>query len=108
MGKLIILNCVRQQPTGQLSGRTRAKRAEPKSLLQFRRMTSAVLLGGEIVIDGFRRNISLLGDKRDESSRGLFRSVQRTTGITQVTKHKPIAEAVVIAAAALDHRDVHI
>jgi hypothetical protein len=108
MGKLTILNRVRQQPTGQFSGRACAKRAKPKPILQFRSMTPTVLFRNEIVVDGFRQNINLLTNKRDKSSRRSFGGVQRTTGVTLVAQHNRIAEAVVVTTAALDHCNVYI
>jgi hypothetical protein len=107
MGKLIILNRVRQQPTGQFGSRACAKRAKSKSVLQFSGVTPAVLFRSEIVVYGFRQNINLPGNKRDESSRRSFRGMQRTTGITQVAEHKRMAEAVVVSTAALDHCDIN-
>jgi hypothetical protein len=106
MGKSIILNRVRQQPGGQLSGRARAKGTEPKSVLQFRRMTPAVLLRGEIVINGFRRTSVCSATNETRAAGG--RCAQGTTGVTQVAKHKRVAEAVMIATAASDHRDIRI
>src|ERR1700689_1119472 len=78
MGKPVVLDCLWQQPTGQLSGRALSKRAEPKPVLQFRCMTPAVLLRRQIVINGRWRNIYPLGDKRNESSRGSFSGAQGT------------------------------
>ena len=108
MGKPVVLHCLRQQPTGQLSGRVLAKRAEPKTVLQFRCMTPAVLLRRQIVIHGRWRNIDPLGDKRNESSRGPFSGVQGTPRVTQVAKHQRVAETVVIATASLNQRHVCI
>jgi hypothetical protein len=54
---------VRQKPIGQLGGRTRAERGEPKLVLQFRRTTATILFGSEIVINGLWQNVRLLGDK---------------------------------------------
>jgi hypothetical protein len=53
MSQPVILNRVRQQPAGQFVGRALAKGAEPEPVLQFGSMTSAVLLRGETVVNGF-------------------------------------------------------
>jgi hypothetical protein len=50
IGQSIIPNRVRQQSIAQLGGRTRAERADLKLVLQFRRMTMAILFGSEIAI----------------------------------------------------------
>ena len=71
-------------------------------------MTSAVLLRGKIVIEGFWRNIDLLGDKGDENRRWTFVDAQRAAGVTQVAKHQRITEAAMVTTAAPDHRDICI
>ena len=55
-----------------------------------------------------RKNIDLFGDERQQRGRGPFAGAQRTARVTQVAKHQRIAEAVVIATAAPDHREVSI
>jgi hypothetical protein len=69
-------------------------------------MAAAILLRGQIAVSGFGKNVDLRGDKTDESGRWPFVCPQRTAGVPQVAKHKGVTEAVVIAAAAPDQRDV--
>ena len=61
-------------------------KAEP--VLQFGRMPAAILLGGEIIIDGFRPRIDLFSDKRDQRSRRPFIGPQRPSRIAQVAQHQ--------------------
>jgi hypothetical protein len=84
MRKPVVLGRVGQQPAGQIGGRKRPKGTELKLVLQFRSMTSAVLLRGDIAGGRFWKNIDLLGDKRDESRRRSFVGAQGTAGIPQV------------------------
>ena len=104
----VILNRVRQQPASQLGGRARAEGTEPKSVLQFRSVPPTVLLEDEIIVDGFRPDIDLLGNKRDQRSRRPFTDAQGTPGIAQVAKHQRVAEAVVIAATAPDRGEIRL
>jgi hypothetical protein len=108
MDKLVILNRVRQQPSCQLGGGTCAEGTEPKLVLQFHRVASAILFGPRVFMDGVRKNIDLIGDKRDEGDGGLFTGVQGTARMTQVTKHERVPEPVMIATAALNHRDIGV
>jgi hypothetical protein len=51
MHKPVVLNRVRQQPAGQIRGRTRPEGTKPKAILQFGHMALSVPLRGEIVLD---------------------------------------------------------
>lgn len=63
VGQPVVLNCMRQEPTGQLSSWARAEGTESKPVLKLRSVTPTTLLRGEIFIDGFRRDIDLLSNK---------------------------------------------
>ena len=104
----VILNRARQQPASQLGGRARAEGTEPKSVLQFRSVPPTVLLEDEIIIDGFRPDIDLLSNKRDQRSRRPFTDAQGTPGIAEVAKHQRVAEAAVIASTAPDRGDIRL
>jgi hypothetical protein len=67
-----------------------------------------VLLEDEIIIDGFRPDIDLLGNKRDQRRRRPFTDAQGTPGIAEVAKHQRVAEAAVIASTAPDRGDVRL
>jgi hypothetical protein len=99
---------VRQQPCRQLSGGTGSERTELQSVLQLGGMRPAAPLGEQIFVDRLRKNIDLISDKCEERSRRFFTGAQRTAGITQVAKHQSMTEAVVIATAALDRREVSV
>jgi hypothetical protein len=51
MHKPVVLDRVRQQPTGQIRGRTRPEGTKPEAVLQFGHMALSVPLRGEIVLD---------------------------------------------------------
>ena len=76
--------------------------------LQFQRMTAAILFRCQITVDGIGQDIDLTGDKRNESSGGPLTGMQRTAGMTQITKHDRVTEAAVIATATSDHGDIRI
>lgn len=52
--------------------------AQPEVSLAFDSLTLAVPFRREVIIDRFRKNVDLLGDKRDQSSRRPFTGSQRT------------------------------
>jgi hypothetical protein len=106
MRKPVVLDRVRQQPAGQIGGRTRPEGPKPETVLQFGRMTPSVPLRGEIVLDRLRKSVNLLCDERDESGRWLFVGPQGTAGMPQVAEHERVAETAVITAAAPYHREV--
>ncbi len=108
MAKPFVLNGLRQQPCRQLGGGTGPERTKLQSVLQLGGMTSAVPLGDQIFVDRLRKNTDLIGDKREERSRRSLTGAQRTAGITQVAKHQSMTEAVVIATAAPDRREVSV
>jgi hypothetical protein len=51
MRKPVVLDRVRQQPAGQIRGRTPSEGMKPEALLQFGHMALSVPLRGEIVLD---------------------------------------------------------
>ena len=106
MGEPVVLDRMRQQPAGQIGGRTRPEGTKPETILQFGRMALSVLLRGEIADSGLGKNVDLRGDKMDESGRWPFVGAQRTARVPQVAEHEGVTEAAVIAAAAPDQRDV--
>ena len=76
--------------------------------LQFHRMTATILFGRQITVDGVRQDIDLTSDKRNESSGGPLTGMQRTAGMTQITKHDRVTETAVIATATSDHGDIRV
>ena len=82
--------------------------AEPKPVLQFGGMPAAVLLGGEVVIDGPRPHIDLVGDERDQGRRRPLIRPQRPSWMAQIAQHQRVAEAAVIASAAPSHREIRL
>ena len=70
MSKPVVLDRVRQQPAGQIGGRTRPEGTKPESVLHFGRMALSVPLRGEIVVDRLRKNVDLLCDKREKRPGG--------------------------------------
>ena len=83
MGKPVVLDRVRQQPVGQIGGRTRPEGTKPETVLQFGRVAPSVLLRGEIAGSGFWKNVDLRGDKRDESGRWSLVGAQGTARVPQ-------------------------
>ena len=69
MRKLVVLDRVRQQPAGQIRGRTRPEGTKPEAVLQFRCMALSVPLRGEIVLDRLRQSVNLLCDEREKRPR---------------------------------------
>jgi hypothetical protein len=108
MAKPFVLNGLRQQPCRQLGGGTGPERTKLQSVLQLGGMTPAVPLGDQIFVERLRKNTDLIGDKCEERSRRSFTGAQRTARITQVAKHQSMTEAVVIATAAPDRREVSV
>jgi hypothetical protein len=106
MAKPFVLNGLRQQPCRQLGGGTGPERTKLHSVLQLGGMTPAVPLGNQIFVDRLRKNLDLINDKCEERSRRSFTGAQRTAGITQVAKLQSMTEAVVIATASPDRREV--
>ena len=106
MGKPVVLDRVRQQPAGQIGGRTRPEGPKPETVLQFGRMAPSVPLRGEIVLDRLRKSVNLLGDKQQKRPRWLFARLQRTPRVAQIAKHEGVAEAIMIATAAPDRGKV--
>ena len=108
MEEAIVLECLRMKGIGEFGRGVFSEGAKAEPVLQFGGMPAAILLGGEIVIDGLRTHIDLFGDKRDQRRRRPLIGPQRPPGITQVAQHQRIAEAAVIAAAAPDHREIRL
>ena len=106
MEEAIVLDSLRTKGIGEFRRGVFSEGAEPEAVLQFGGMPSAVLLGGEIAIDGLRLRIDLFGDKRDQRRRRLLIGPQRPPRITQVAQHQRIPEATVITAAAPDRREI--
>ncbi len=106
MRKPVVLDRVRQQPAGQIGGRTRPKGPKPETVLQFGRMAPSVPLRGEIVLDRLRQSVNLLCDEREKRLRRPLARLQRTARIAQITKHEGVAEAITIATTAADRCEV--
>jgi len=108
MNEAIVLDRARQQPDGQFGRRARAEGPQSKPVLQFRSVAPTVLLRAQIIVEGFRLNLDLLGNKRDKSSRRSFTDAQGTPGIAEVAKHQRVAESAVIAPAPPDQGDIRL
>ena len=76
--------------------------------LQLSGMGLAVPFSSEIFVDQFRENPDLFGNECEERFWRSFAGTERAAGITQIAKHERTAEAVVIATAATDHREVSV
>ena len=59
----VVLEGLRMKGLGEFGRGVFSEGAEPQPILQFSGMPAAILLGGEIVIDGLRLHIDLFGDK---------------------------------------------
>src|SRR5258707_15395613 len=97
MRKPVVLDRVRQQPAGQIGGRTRPKGPKPETVLQFGRMAPSVPLRGEIVLDRLRKSVNLLCDEREKRPRRPPPRLQPTARIGPTAKHEGGARAVTIA-----------
>jgi hypothetical protein len=106
MRKPVVLDCVRQQPAGQIGSRTRPEGAEPETVLQFGRMAPSIPFCGEIILDRLRKSVNLLGDKQQKRPRWPFARLQRTPRVAQIAKHEGVAEAIMIATTAPDRGKV--
>ena len=106
MRKPVVLDRVRQQPAGQLGGRTRPEGPKSETVLQFSRMAPSVPLRGEIVLDRLRKSVNLLCDEQEKRPRRPFARLQRTARIAQIAKHESVAEAIMIATTAPDRCEV--
>ena len=69
MNKPVVLDRVRQQPAGQIGGRTRPKGPKLEAVLQLGRMAPSVPLRGEIVLDRLWRSVNLLCDEQEKRPR---------------------------------------
>ena len=69
MRKPVGLDRVRQQPAGQIGGRTRPKGPKLEAVLQLGRMAPSVPLRGEIVLDRLRKSVNLLCDEQEKRPR---------------------------------------
>src|SRR6266404_2413039 len=106
MRKLVVLDCVRQQPAGQIGSRTRPEGPKAETVLQFGRMAPSVPLLGEIVLDRLRKSVNLLCDEQEKRPRRPLTRPQRTARIAQIAKHEGMAEAIMVAATATDRGEV--
>jgi hypothetical protein len=106
MGKPVVLDRVRQQPAGQIGGRTRPEGPKPETVLQFGRMAPSIPFCGEIILDRLRKSVNLLGDKQQKRPRWPFARLQRTPRVAQIAKHKGVAEAIMIATTVPDRGKV--
>src|SRR6516162_1652376 len=106
MRKPVGLDRVRQQPAGQIGGRTRPKGPKPETVLKFGRMAPSVPLRGEIVLDRLRKSVNLLCDEQEKRPRRPLARLQRTARIAQIAKHEGVAEAIMIATTAPDRCEV--
>jgi hypothetical protein len=90
----IVLEGLRMKDVGQFLWGVFPEGAEAKPVLQFCGMPAAVLLGGEVVIDGPRLHIDLVGDKRDQGRRRPSamigsRASERLATMRPPTAHPP-------------------
>ena len=106
MRKPVVLDRVRQQPAGQLGGRTRPEGPKSETVLQFSRMAPSVPLRGEIVLDRLRKSVNLLCDEQEKRPRRPLARLQRAARIAQIAKHESVAEAIIIATTAADRCEV--
>jgi hypothetical protein len=106
MREPVVLYSMRQQPLRQLGAKTRVERTQPEAALQLGRVPPARLLRRHPGLDAIGANVDLIGHERDQRGRRAFIGVQVTTRVAQQAQHQSIAEAAVIAAAALDHGQV--
>src|SRR5271155_1619372 len=97
MRKPVVLDRVRQQPSGQIGGRTRTEGPKPETVLKFSRMAPSVPLRGEIVLDRLGKSVNLLGDEQEKRPWRPLARLQRTARIAQIAKHEGVAEAIMIA-----------
>ena len=108
MEEAIVLEGWGMKGVGEFGRGVFSEGTKPEPVLQFGGMPTAILLRGEIAIDGFRTHIDLFGDKRNQRRRWPLTGPQRPPRITQVAQHQRIAEAAVIAAAAPHHRKIRL
>jgi hypothetical protein len=101
MGEPIVLDRLRQKYAGQFSRKTFAKRAEFKLFLALDGVALAVSFLANVCVNRFRKNIDLLSNKRQQRHWRPLANAHSAAGISQVAAHKGVAEAVVIAPAAL-------
>ena len=102
MAEPIVLDRLRQKYAGQFSRKTFAERAEAKLFLALDSVALAVSFLGNVCVDRFRKNIDLFSNKCQQGGCGPLANTHGAAGISQVAAREGVAEAVVIAAAALD------
>jgi|SRR5271166_9171 len=95
-GKPIVLDRWDEQRAFQLGCGVLAERAQPKLLLALDDVTLPVPIRGEIFVDGIRKNVDLISDERQQSSRRPLTGTQRATRETQITEHQCITDTVMI------------
>ena len=106
IGEPIIFDGLRQKQLRQLGGGLFAERTKPELLLTLDGVTPAVPLGDEIFVDRSGRTPICSATKCEQRRRRPLTGAQSTAGIAQIAKHERIAEAVVIATAAQDRREI--
>src|SRR5271166_2334352 len=105
-GKPIVLDRWDEQRAFQLGCGVLAERAQPKLLLALDDVTLPVPIRGEIFVDGIRKNVDLISDERQQSSRRPLTGTQRATRETQITEHQCVAETVMIPTATPDRCEI--
>lgn len=106
MNQPVVLDGVRQQPGRQQSCRARPERTQPQPVLHLGGMAHAIPFGGEIGIDRLWQNIDLFSDECQQRFRGPLAGAERAARMAQVAEHQRMTEAVVIAPAPPDRREV--
>ena len=108
MEEAIVFEGLRMKGVGEFGRGIFPEGAEAKPVLQFGSMSSAILLRGEVVTDGFRPHVDLFGDKRDQGCRRPLIGPQRPPWMAEVAQHQRVAETAVIASAAPNHRKIRL
>ena len=106
IGEPIIFDGLGRQELRQLGGGLFAERTKPEPLLTFDGVTPAIPLGDEILVDRIRKHPDLFGDETDQRRGRPLTGAQSAAGIVEIAEHEPVAEAIGIAPAAQNRREV--
>ena len=94
---------IRTPPTRR---RSFCRTDEARAVADIDGVTPAIPLGDEILVDTIRKHLDLFGEETDQRRRRPLTGPQSAAGIVEIAEHEPIAEAIGIAPAAQNRREV--
>ena len=106
MRQAVVFHRLRQQSRRHFRRRPLAEITQSELFLALDSMALPVSLRRQVVIDRVREHADLIGDKCEQRGGWSLADTQRPARIAQIATHQGMAQAVVVAAAAPDRRQV--